>query len=575
MRDDATQPELRRGNVSQAPEVRLAELVASLSLATDLGRGQPMEQCVRRTTIALRLADRLGVDEPDAVATYYTGLLVNAYCHADAREQVKWFGDDIGLKAGAYGVDMASVHGIIHLLRSLGAGSTPLGRVRRIATFPGSGMREVTAFAGTHSKLASEFAERIGLDRAVCDALRHAYERWDGKGEPNHVEGEQVPLPARIVHLADAVEFHHRVGGAEAAREVALKRSGGQFDPHLVDVFRAWTSDLLDGLDAASSWDALIAAAPQLARTVGGPELDEVLEALGDLVDMKSPHMAGHSRGVANLAAEAGRVSRLPGEDLALLRRAALVHDLGRLGISNAIWDKPAPLTDGELERVRLHPYLTDRMLARLSALAPVRELAARHHERLDGSGYPGGLTAAALSLSDRLLAAADVYHAMTEPRPYRPVREPDEAAAELRAEAKAGRLDGGAVNAVLEAAGHRARARREWPGGLTSREVQVLGLLARGYSNKEIALALVLAPKTVSNHIEHIYLKIGVSTRAAATLFATQHGLVGSFQAAARARGSPERSQDEDEVNASRRPASSRLGSLRQSTERRSDGDE
>jgi DNA-binding CsgD family transcriptional regulator len=215
------------------------------------------------------------------------------------------------------------------------------------------------------------------------------------------------------------------------------------------------------------------------------------------------------------------------------LRRAGFLHDLGRLGVSNSIWDKPAPLTPAETERARLHPYLTDRMLVGVPALARSRELAANHHERLDGSGYPRGIGATQLTTADRLLAAADVYHAMTEPRAYRPSKPESEAAAELRAEARAGRLDGDAVSAVLNAAGHRVNARREWPAGLTSREVEVLGLVARGYSNKQIAQRLVITPKTVSNHLQHIYVKIDVSSRASATHFAIRRGLVGSFESA------------------------------------------
>src|SRR4029077_17622549 len=233
-------------------------------------------------------------------------------------------------------------------------------------------------------------------------------------------------------------------------------------------------------------------------------------------------------RGVANLVGEAARVSGRGEEDVRTLRRAALIHDLGRLGVSNAIWDKEGALTEAESERIRLHPYLTDRMLARVTALGGSREIASRHHERLDGSGYPRGLTAVSLTPSDRLLAAADVYHAMTEPRPHRPALDPDHAATAIRGEVRAGRLDAAAVNAVLRAAGHRAPARREGPAGLTVREVEVLSLVARGLANKEVARRLGVTPKTVANHVEHIYMKIGVSSRAAATLYATQHGLVG-----------------------------------------------
>jgi HD-GYP domain-containing protein (c-di-GMP phosphodiesterase class II) len=264
---------------------------------------------------------------------------------------------------------------------------------------------------------------------------------------------------------------------------------------------------------------------------VSGSELDGVLAAMADLVDLKSPYLAGHSRGVASLAEAAARIAGLSEEDAVAIRRAGLVHDLGRLGVSNTVWDRPGSLTEAEIERVRLHPYLTDRMLARVPALRRSREIAARHHERLDGSGYPSGLGAAALTTPDRLLAAADVYHALTEPRPHRDALDPDRAAAHLRGEARAGRLDGDAVQSVLRAAGQRAPARRDWPAGLTAREVEVLGLLARGRANKQIAARLGVTPKTVANHIEHIYAKISVSSRAAATLYATQHGLLGSFE--------------------------------------------
>ncbi|MGZ4490592.1 MAG: HD-GYP domain-containing protein [Nocardioidaceae bacterium] len=258
------------------------------------------------------------------------------------------------------------------------------------------------------------------------------------------------------------------------------------------------------GIDAASScWEDVIGAEPSLTPFVGGDDLDAVHEAMADLVDMKSPWMSGHSRGVANLALEAGRISGLADNELSALHRAGFLHDLGRLGISNAIWDKPGPLTPAELEHTRLHPYLTSRMLAGVPALARSRELAANHHERLDGSGYPRGIDAAQLTPADRVLAAADVYHAMTEPRAHRAAMPESEAAAELRSEVRAGRLDGDAVNSVLKAAGHRVSARREWPAGLTAREVEVLGLLARGYGPARARLFESADCRAPSGHTE------------------------------------------------------------------------
>ncbi len=286
-------------------------------------------------------------------------------------------------------------------------------------------------------------------------------------------------------------------------------------------------AELLTGLDAVSGWDAVLDQEPALALVLRGEQLDAALLAIATFVDLKSPYMLGHARAVADLVAEAAMQLGLPEGEVRTLYRAGLVHDLGRLGVSNAILDRRGPLGAGEWERIRMHPYLTERMLHQSAALAPLGAIAVQHRERLDGSGYPRGLAGAAISRHARLLAAADAYQAMREPRPHRPARTADDAAVELRAEARAGRLDPEAVEAVLGAAGHRVLRRREGPAGLTQREVEVLRLLARGLSNKEIAAALVITPKTVANHVEHIYAKIGASTRARASLFAMQHGLL------------------------------------------------
>lgn len=284
---------------------------------------------------------------------------------------------------------------------------------------------------------------------------------------------------------------------------------------------------ILSDLDSIETWDVVIEAEPALAVMLSSDRFDAALLAIANFVDLKSPYSLGHSRAVADLASQAGRRFGLSETERRTLRRAGLIHDLGRLGVSNAIWDKRGPLGLGEWERVRLHPYLTERMLHQSDALAPLSAIAVAHRERLDGSGYPRGLSGAAISRPARILGAADAYQAMREPRPYRSERSPAEAAAELRAEVKAGRLDAEAVEAILGAAGHRVSRRREGPAGLTAREVEVLRLLARGLSNKEIAARLVISPKTVGNHVEHIYAKIDSSSRAAASLFAMQHGLL------------------------------------------------
>jgi len=323
------------------------------------------------------------------------------------------------------------------------------------------------------------------------------------------------------------MEVAQRVSGIGGACDMARRRAGKQFDPALAALLTDRASEIFAGLDGVGTWTAVIEAEPALARVLSGERFDQSLEAIARFIDVKSPYMLGHSRGVADLAAAAAEQLGLAEGEVRTLRRAGLVQGFGRLGVSNSIWDKRGPLGTGEWERVRMHPYLTERMLQQSAALAPLGQIAVQLRERLDGSGYPRGLAANAISRHARILAAADAYQAMREPRPHRAARGADDAAVQLRAEVRAGRLDSDAVEGVLSAAGHRVRRRREGPAGLTAREVEVLRLLAQGLSNKEIALRLVISPKTAGNHIEHIYAKIDASSRATASLFAMQHGLL------------------------------------------------
>jgi HD-GYP domain-containing protein (c-di-GMP phosphodiesterase class II) len=486
-----------------------------------------MEHILRQCLIALRLAERLGVDDDERVAVYYTSLLVNVGCHSDAHEQAKWFGDDIAIKSIKYEQEPGTVRDWVAALRRLGAGSPFSERVRLTLAFAAGGHRELAGMFETHVQLASAFAAELGLPPEVAEGLQDAYERWDGKGWPNKRRGDETSLAARIAQLAEYVEVAYRAGGVEGAVTMARSRRGGQFDPSLVDLICADAAGLLDDLDEIQTWDEVIRREPSLAIVLHGDALDDAMQAVADFAGLKSAYSLGHARAVAELVAEAGSRIGLAGDELVQLRRAAILHDLGRLGISNAIWEKPGPLGSGEWERVRMHPYLTSRMLRSSAALAPLGTIASQHCERMDGSGYPNGLVGPAISRPARLLAAADVYQAMQEPRPHRSPFPADRAAAALRAEVKAGRIDAEAADAVLAATGHRTQRRPEGPAGLTHREVDVLILLARGLSNKQISRQLVITPKTVGNHVEHIYAKIGASTRAAASLYAVRHGLL------------------------------------------------
>ena len=510
-----------------ATRVRLAELIAMISLGTDLGMGQPMEHAMRQSLIALRLAERLGLDEATGGVVYYVGLIAWVGCHVDAYEQAKWFGDDMALKADAHHVDMAGLPATAFMWRHVGAGRGLAERARLGVKFVGAGRRAANEMIENHWLATNELAGRLGLGPDVREGLSQTFERWDGKGVPAEAKGNEILVPARLVNLADVVAVYHRSGGVDAAVAVARERSGTQFDPALVDVFCSEAPTLFRDIDSVTTWPAVIEAEPALEIVLSDDELESALEAIADFADLKSPWTIGHSRGVADLARAATQIYGLSAADANLVRRAGLVHDFGRLGVSNVIWDKPGTLTAAEVERVRLHPYLTERMLASSAALASVGAIAVQHHERLDGSGYPRGLSGDAIAPAGRVLAAADAYHAMTEPRPHRAARTAEEAAAELRVGVRRALFDGDAVDAVLRAAGHPVRRRRDWPAGLTTREVEVLRLLVRGLSNKEIADRLVISRKTAGSHVEHIYSKIGVSNRARASLFAMKHGLM------------------------------------------------
>lgn len=489
-----------------------------------------MEHVLRSCVIGLRLGAAVGLSEAEREVVFYTALLAWVGCHADSHELATWFGDDIFFRAESMAVDRTGLPLLAFVFGHLGEGSPVSRRVRLAGSFMVGGRKAMIESLQSHCLVTADLAGRLGLGAGLAESVQQVFERWDGRGWPAGIGGEQLRISTRIVQLAHAVEVCHRASGVQGAIEVARRRRGTQFDPTLVDVFCRNASELLGSAVGATSWDQVIEAEPGLCPLMTVEELDQALEAIADFVDLKSPYTTGHSRGVADLAAEGGRLCGLSVAECAHLRQAALVHDLGRLGVSNAVWERPGPLGPAELEKVRLHPYLTERILARPDTLHQLGSLAALHHEHLDGSGYPHGLSAGALAPSARLLAAADSYHAMTEPRPHRPALRDSQAADELRAEVRAGRLDGQAVDAVLAAAGHRIRRCRQWPCGLTAREVEVLVLVAQGYSSGEVARSLYISPKTVRNHIEHLYTKIGVSSRAGASLFAMRHGLVGAL---------------------------------------------
>ena len=508
--------------------VRLSELLGVLSFGADLGMGQPMEHVLRQCLIALDLADRVGLGAEDRQAVFYGSLVAWVGCHVDAYEQAKWFGDETVLKGDFRRTDFrTAASGPLFMMQRLGEGMVWHRKLGLVPSFMVEGKQAAESLLENHWRAVEDLMVDLELEPDVRNTVEQTFERWDGRGRLKGLKGDEIAATARLVNLADVVEVYYQAGGLDAAVAVAHQRSGTQFDPELVRLFASSAKSIFAELDSVEPWKAVLNAEPDPRHWLSGCELDTALEAVADFCDVKSPFTIGHSRTVADLVSRAGPIYGLDATDTALVRRAALVHDLGKLGVPNTIWDKPTPLTRAEEERARLHVYLGERMLASSTALAPLARIAVQHHERLNGSGYPRQLTGADITPAGRLLAAADSYQSMIEPRPYNPGKDIQRAADDVLAEVRTGRLDADATAAVLAAAGHRPAKRREWPAGLTTREVEILRLVARGQTNRQIAANLTISPKTAGTHVEHIYTKLGIKSRALASLFAAKHGLM------------------------------------------------
>jgi HD-GYP domain-containing protein (c-di-GMP phosphodiesterase class II) len=434
------------------------------------------------------------------------------------------FGDDIEFRRGLYDVGPSQIAMPRYFFSQAGAGGGAVHRARARASLVLGGMRTVIEGYLSDCRITARFAERLDFGETISKPLQQKFARWDGNGIPRGLAGEDIPLAARILAMSWRLEAEHRQRGIDAALALLDRHAGATLDPGLVSTLSPAVPEILDTVEE-DCWPAVIAAEPARPR-LGGQALDAALEALGDFADLKSPWFTGHSRAVAELAEAAGWRLRMAEREVTDLRHAALLHSLGRTGVPNTIWDKKGTLSVSERERMQLYPYFTDRILRR-GNLGHLADIASASQERLDGSGYPRGLSGSSIPLPARLLAAADVYQALCEPRPHRPGISTEDAAKQLREESREGRIDGEAVEAVLAASGHRPRRRESAPGDLTTREVDVLRLIARGLTSAETARELGIQPKTVGAHIEHIYTKIGASNRSVATLFALEHGLI------------------------------------------------
>ena len=510
------------GKLAAMPTAALSEVLAALSLVTDLGSGFAPEKGLRTCLVAVAVASQAQVDDA-TLADVFQGALLHALgCTSYASENAGHFDDDLAFQRAVHTIDPANPASFADFGAWAGPARAPVLRDHFFA---------IAATVGPQATASSCEASRalgvqLGLRAGAIASLDYVHERWDGLGIPGACRGDSLPLTARIVHLAEQAVIAHTAGGPVAAIAAVRQRAGGHLDPSLVGLVLADPEPIGSALGVRDPLSAVIDAEPPPKARFALAELERLGGAFADLADLKSRYTLGHSRGVARLASAAGALAGLPAEAVDRVRLAGLVHDIGRTSVSTGTWERDGPLSAGESDQVRLHAYWSERVLARVRVLASLGALAGAHHERLDGSGYHRGIAHSALSRESRLLAAADVLHALREERPHRPGRDLTAAAEVLTDEARAGRLDPEAVGAVIEAAG-AARPPTAWPADLTDREVEVVRLVARGLSNKDIAAELVISPRTVQHHLAHVYDKTGRRTRAGTALFAMENGLL------------------------------------------------
>jgi HD-GYP domain-containing protein (c-di-GMP phosphodiesterase class II)/DNA-binding CsgD family transcriptional regulator len=504
------------------PRVALTEVLAALSLATDLGSGFAPEKGLRVCLVGMAVGTQADIRDGDLADLFQATLLLALGCTAYATENAGYFDDDLAFQQAMHGLDITDPGSLESFGSWAGEPRAAALRALFLQIAPTVGP-QATASACEASR---SLGVKLGLRPNSIAALDHVHERWDGRGLPGVCGGDALPLIARVMHLAEQAAIAHGTGGPRAAVAVVANRAGGHLDPELAQLVLSDPEPLVAAVSSPDPMTAVLEAEPPPKVRVSEDAVDGLAEAFGDLADLKCRFTLGHSRGVASLVDAAASLSRLADDVRGRLRRAALVHDVGRTSVSTGIWERPGPLSAGEVDLVRLHAYWSERVLERSAALRELAPLAGSHHERLDGTGYHRCVAGAALSRESRLLAVADVLHALGEPRPHRHAYDLDSAARIVTIEAKEGRLDPDAVAAVIEAAG-APRPRRAWPADLTDREVEVLRLAARGLSNKEIAKSLVISHRTVQHHLAHIYDKTGRRSRAGNALFAMEHGLL------------------------------------------------
>jgi HD-GYP domain-containing protein (c-di-GMP phosphodiesterase class II) len=512
--------------------IRMAEVLAALSLATDLGAGKPMGHAARACTLGMKMAGELHLSTAEQAELYYSFLLMHSGCTVLSLGLAPVIqGDELAAIADITLRDDANPLEMLDWMRRYVSPDAPLPT----RTLKMIGMLFHNHDAEDHSRgaceVAARVAQRLGMPQGVQEAVRYYMERWDGKG-PFGLAGNDIPLKARLLHAALKIEAAYTARGQNAAEAMVRHQKGKIFDPRMADAFLVVSRDtgLWEALAKADLWQEVLNLEPDSPyRNLDEAKLDDVVLAVADFVDLKSPRTAGHSRETARIAEGIARRMGLSQSEVANIRRAALVHDLGHIALPGNILLHEGQLSEADKEKLRLHPYYTERILSRVPALAAVAAIAGKHHERINGTGYYRGLSGNEIPVSACVLALADEFQERLHARPGQPDPDPKDVLKSMKPDIEV-LFSPECYDALAQELGVSAPKpprRREWPAGLTDREVEVLNLVATGASNRQIAQELVVSEKTIAHHLEHIYNKIGVSSRAAAVFFAMEYELI------------------------------------------------
>ncbi|RYY74366.1 MAG: HD-GYP domain-containing protein [Gammaproteobacteria bacterium] len=398
--------------------------MGSLSYALDLTEGQPHGHCIRCCWIGMSIGQQIGMAKEHLWELYYVLLLKDLGCSSNASRICElYLTDDLAFKRDFKWVDGSLPQVLRFVLRHTGTSAGIISRFKALTEIFTNGDAIAQELIQTRCTRGADIARRLRFDEPVADGIHSLDEHWDGHGRPEALEGEKIPLYSRIALLSQVIDVVNCSDGLEAALAEVLSRSGTWFDPALVEAFVsvAGNADFWKTLDSADIDKTILALEPgEFEKALDEDFFDDVAEAFGQVVDAKSPYTSGHS-------ARVGLYTSLLAEDLGIsqarqrwLKRGALLHDVGKLGVSNTILDKPGKLTDQEYEAVKLHAVYTGKILERVHAFKELAQVSSAHHERLDGKGYPLGIMADQIALETRIITTADIFDAITAERPYR-----------------------------------------------------------------------------------------------------------------------------------------------------------